>query len=710
MKMHRATRLTYAWLVVAATVASTGLHVPPSRAAGLLIADGGFGGVLEIKEHTVRVTINNNVAVTEVNQVFVNTENRQVEALYTFPVPKRASISNFSMWINGKEMIGEVVEKERAREIYNSYKRQRRDPGLLEQVDYKTFEMRIFPIAPRAEQRVQITYYQELDTDHDWATYVYPLATVTRSNIDQRTTGRFALSLEAKSEIPIVSMHSPNHTSEFVIVPQNDGYYQASIETTGGDLSRDVVLSYQVSRPATGIDFIASNRPGEDGYVCVTLTTGMEVDAHDLGMDYVFVLDVSGSMRNDGKLHVSRGQLEAFINALSERDRFDIIAFNIDPTTLFNRLEGVSEDTRARADEFLASQEARGGTVLTPALSVAYKYRDPDRSLNVVVLSDGMTEQGERRSLLELIRSRPENTRVFCIGVGNEVNRPLLEQVAEDTGGLAAFLSRGDDFDRQAKAFIRKLVHPVATNVRIAFEGLEVYDLEPPTLPNLYHGSPIRLYGRYAGSGQALVRVQAFIDGRLIDWTAEVDLPEIEDQNPEIERMWAWHKVRRLLKEADRTGSRRTTQDEVVRLGEAYSIATEYTSFIVLENDREYKRWKIERRNALRIKRDRRSRDALQARLQELRSEALSNLGPVSPPQRLASANSNGVPATNSTNTGSQQRTQPPRQQGQRDRWGDGLGGGGGAFDPFSAVAAVSLAGWAASRIRRRRRTVVKGR
>ncbi|HYG35354.1 MAG TPA: VIT domain-containing protein, partial [Clostridia bacterium] len=143
-----------------------------SQAAGLLVADGGFGGVLEVKEHAVQVTINNGIAVTKVTQVFHNTEKRQVEALYTFPVPRGGSVANFSMWINGKEMVGEVVEKQRAREIYNSYKQRRVDPGLLEQVDYRTFEMRIFPVAPRGEQRVQVVYYQELDFDHNVATYV----------------------------------------------------------------------------------------------------------------------------------------------------------------------------------------------------------------------------------------------------------------------------------------------------------------------------------------------------------------------------------------------------------------------------------------------------------------------------------------------------------------------------------------------------------
>ena len=117
------------------TLALSALLIPQtSRASGLLIADGGLGGLLEIRSHDVRVMINNGIAVTEIEQVFLNTENRIVAALYTFPVPRGASVSNFSMMINGKEMIGEVVEKKRARQIYESYKRTKRDPGLLERL------------------------------------------------------------------------------------------------------------------------------------------------------------------------------------------------------------------------------------------------------------------------------------------------------------------------------------------------------------------------------------------------------------------------------------------------------------------------------------------------------------------------------------------------------------------------------------------------
>lgn len=685
------------WVIAIVALAALHARAQPAHGAGLLVADGGFGGVLEIREHDVDVTINNGVAVTTVEQTFLNTENRVVEALYTFPVPKGASVANFSMWINGQEMIGEVVEKERAREIYESYKQTRRDPGLLEQVDYKTFEMRIFPIAAGAEQRVRVTYYQELDADHDWATYVYPLATVTRSGIDQRTTGRFALRMRVLSETPIVGMESPSHGDAFIFATHTDHFREASLETQAGDLSRDVVLAYRTSRPNTSVDLITSKPKGEDGYLQLTLTAGEELAAFDRAKDYVFVVDVSGSMANDGKLQTSTRSVAAFVDALGPDDRFELVAFNIQPAT---------EEAKARAAEFLDSQRARGGTTLAPAMQLAYRYADPsgDRPLIVVILSDGMTEQGERRELLRLMNERPRQARVFAVGVGNEVNRPLLEQMAQDAGGLAAFVSPGDDFERQAKAFRRKLTRPVATDLKITFDGGGVYDLEPLTLPNLYHGSPIRLYGRYRDAGPVKVTIAANVLGRPITQTARLELPEADGGNPEIERMWAWHRVDRLLKEADRTGSRDAVIDEIVRLGEGYSIATEYTSFIVLENDAEYQRWKIDRTNATRIARDRASRETLTRKLDRLRQNALANLGPAPAPS------AGGDAAVKMSEPVGPQAAAPqqPQQNPQPSRgWdidlGSGAGGnGGGAIDPLTGALLLFGAGGLFAVARRR--------
>ncbi len=664
--------------------------LPAAHGAGLLIADGGLGGVLEIEEQTVHVTVNNGIAVTDVTQVFRNTEQRQVEALYTFPVPRAASVSNFSMWIGGKEMVGEVLEKEKAREIYNSYKAVRRDPGLLEQTDYKTFEMRIFPIAAGAEQRVQVTYYQELDFDNDWATWVYPLATVSRPGIDSSVKGKFNLTIDVKSEVPIAELASPSHAQQFVIAKHTPHYAQASLEAAGWDLNRDLVLACRIERAKTGLDLIASRPASEDGYFCLTLTAGEELEQARSGMDYVFVVDISGSMANDGKLALSRGSVTSFIDALEPDDRFELIAFNVAPETLFGTLTPAAPEARSQAAGFLEKQQARGGTVLRPAIEAAYRYGDPDRPLNVVVLSDGMTEQQERAELLRMMAQKPTNARVFCVGVGNEVNQPLLRQLAEDAGGLAAFVSQGDDFARQAQAFRRKLMRPVASNIAVELAGADAYDLEPKQLPNLYHGAPVRLYGRYRKAGPVQVTLRAEVEGRPIETKAQLTLPERDDDNPEIERMWAYHRVQRLLGEGDRTGSRKGVLDEVVRLGEGYSIATEYTSFLVLENDAEYKRWSIERRNATRTERDRRKQARLRAELETLRDAGLANLGPNpgdAPKVKEVAMNlPQSVPAVENEPAG-----EIPVVTGRGFDIELPLGGGGGgAVDPLTVVLALA--------------------
>ncbi len=689
--------------IAISVVAISLLAACSAHGAGLLIADGGFGGVLKIEDQTVNVTINNGVAVTNVEQIFVNTEQRTVEALYTFPVPKKASVANFSMWINGKEMIGEVVEKKRAREIYESYKQTRKDPGLLEQVDFKRFEMRIFPILAGAEQRVRITYYQELDYDHDWANYVYPLATTTRGAAADSVSNSFSFSLDVKSQVPIVEMESPSHRQAMAITPYDDHVYRASLETSSGQLNEDVVVAFRVKRPITGLDTIASKEPGQDGFFQMTLTVGEELETVERGMDYVFVLDVSGSMKNRGKLELSRGSIFSFIENLAPEDRFEIITFNEMPEMRYGQLTPVTEDVQAGARSILNSLQARGGTSLRPAIQAAYRYVDPDRPLNVVVLSDGLTETADADALVETIRSRPDNCRLFAIGIGNDVNRPLLRSIAEKSGGLASFLSQGDNFERQSTAFRRKLTRPAIEDVKLTFNS-SIHDVEPIESANIYHGSPRRLYGRYSKGGSVEVRLTGTIMGAPFEKTARIELPEVDDSNPEIERMWASYRVNRLLEDAKHRGDTRAA-DEIVTLCEQFSIVSEYASFIVLENDAEYQRWNIERRNLARSFRDRAAQRQLKEQLGRLREKALASLGPND------SSDSNGQDANmpGVENVAMQRRDPRPSSslptitpQARRGfdievgpGGGDGSGGGG-ALDPITGTLALGLGalGW----------------
>jgi len=175
--------------------------------------------------------------------------------------------------------------------------------------------------------------------------------------------------------------------------------------------------------------------------------------------------------------------------------------------------------------------------------------------------------------------------------------------------------------------------------VRITLQGADAYDIEPRQLPNLYHGMPLRMYGRYRTAGPAKVRVQAEINGAAFDQTIDVNLPSREEANAENRADVGLAEDRSLVERGDLSGSRARAVDEIIRLGEGYSIVTEYTSFIVLENDAEYQRWKIDRRNLLRLARDRKQQQSLHAELALVRERALADFGPKSiDADRLATA------------------------------------------------------------------------
>ncbi|MFK7821286.1 MAG: VIT domain-containing protein, partial [Planctomycetaceae bacterium] len=618
-------------------------------------------------------------------------------------------VSNFSMWIGGKEMIGEVVEKKRAREIYESYKHTKRDPGLLEQVDFKRFEMRIFPILAGAEQKVRLTYYQELDFDHDWATYVYPLATTSHDSQADTSTGNFSFRMDVRSEVPIVEMKSPSHGDSVAISEFDQQLFRASLESDDENLNQDVVVAYKVKRAFTGVNVIANRANTDDGFLQLTLTVGEELEQQEKGMDYVFVLDVSGSMRNDSKLAVSGTSVGAFIENLSPEDRFELITFNDIPKAHFNSLMNADGESINRAKSELSSMRARGGTSLRPAIQAAYRYLDTDRPLNVGVLSDGMTEERESGQLLQLIQSRPAGTRVFAVGVGNEVNRPLLSDIARRSGGLAAFMSGGDDFERQAAAFRRKLLRPAIEDVQIRFDK-NVHGVGPENPGSLYHGAPLRLYGRYTKGGTTNVTITGKIMGSPFTKTAAIELPEKTDANREIERMWAWHNVQELMGQIREHGSNADLENRIVDLCGQFSIVSQYASFIVLENDAEYRRWQIERRNLGRKTRDRAARELVQQELQRLRDKALADLGPTGPSKRkdLSPTATNQPQAQQSPQRNLVQRPSAPAPRPQSNRTGFDImprngGGGGGALDPISGLFVLGLgaSGFAARRRRK---------
>lgn len=576
--------------------------------SGTLIPTGG-GPPLQIDSQEVQVRINNGIAVTTITQVFRNNQNRALEAVYSFPIPNEASVSNFSMWINGKEVIGEVLEKQEARRIYESITAQRRDPGLLEQVSYKLFEVRVFPVPANGTQKIQIAYYQPVEYDTGVGLYVYPLEAKTKEH--SRVAGTFKVDVDLVSDLPLKSVASPSHKDQVAIRETVPGRWRASVEIPRGAIDRDFVLVYEHERERTGLTLVPSRKQGEDGMFLLLLTAGHDLDLAAQPTNYTFVLDISGSMGDEHKLDHAVRMIEDLLKGLEPSDRFNIVAFDVAADLLFK--EGPAPFTgpnRERALKFLRAQKPRGGTELIPALEAAAAQQVKEMANVLVLLSDGnATDSDDHSRFRSILEQNGGRARIFSIGIGNEVNRPLLGALAQATGGLSDFVSSQDDVERKVTLLRNKMQHQVAEGLTLKIDGVDAYDLMPARLPNLFRGQQLAIYGRYKGAGKATLTLNGTIGGAPRSISTDVDFPKEDKDNPEVRRMWAWKRSDGVMQEIRSKGETPSRKREVVDLGTTYSIATPYTSFLVLENDQQYRQFGIEQRNARQIQEDRAAQD-----------------------------------------------------------------------------------------------------
>ncbi|MBC8446514.1 MAG: trypsin, partial [Chloroflexi bacterium] len=257
---------------------------------------------LTIKYHRVRVTIENQVATTRIDQVFVNEAPYQVEGTYIFPLPEEAAISEFSMWVDGEKLEGQVLDKDQARRIYEDIVRRRKDPALLEYVGRNAFQAQIFPIPSHGERRVELEYSQVLSMEGGLVKYVYPLNT---ERFSARPLEEVTISVEIHSNEPIKAIYSASHQ----VAVDRRGDYNATVGYEEYDVlpDRDFELYYTISDEDFGLNLLSYREPGEDGFFLLLVAPKVEVEEREVAeQDVILVLDTSGSMRGE-KLDQAKG-------------------------------------------------------------------------------------------------------------------------------------------------------------------------------------------------------------------------------------------------------------------------------------------------------------------------------------------------------------------------------------------------------------------
>ena len=250
---------------------------------------------LEVLYHHVNVKINGNVAETFIDQEFHNPSDVMLEGYYIFPIPKNAVIKDFSMIINGKEMHAELMDAAKARQIYEDIVRQIKDPALLEYTNQGLFKVRIFPIEPRSNKKVSISYREVLNSDNGIYEYVYPLNT---EKFSSKPVKNVSVKVDLKTNNKIKTIYSPTHAIDVVHKDNKNAVVSFEEENTKPDI--DFKLYYSTNNDEVGLSLLTYNTGNDDGYFFLTASPSFIIDNNQIdAKDITFVLDVSGSMTGD---------------------------------------------------------------------------------------------------------------------------------------------------------------------------------------------------------------------------------------------------------------------------------------------------------------------------------------------------------------------------------------------------------------------------
>ena len=614
------------------------LGQPGLAAAAGLLTPVGQTSPLSIRDHDVRVTIEDGYVVTEVEQIFFNSSQQQLEAVYSFPVPLHAAVAEFTYWIDGKPVTGEVIERERARQIYESERAAGRETALAEKDEYRTFDISVYPVAPQSDVRTRLVYLQTAHTDTGIGRYVYPLE---EGGVDEQrlafwevrdvVTGNISFDLELKSSYPVDAVRVPNQAGARVERLGEDRWH-ISLDSSASDhaefdqqvaalesaaalplsedvrLDEDLVVYWRLEQGLPGAVDLVTHRPeGSDrGTFMLTLTPGDDLPPIETGRDWVFVLDRSGSM--SAKISTLAAGVQSALGQLNPADSFAIVTFNNSADSLTSGFVPATPENVRRYINQLHQITADGGTNLHAGLDRGLRLLDDDRPAAIVLVTDGVANVGvtHKKKFVKLIQDH--DVRLFTFIMGNSANVPLLEAMTEVSNGFAMTVSNSDDISGQLQLATSKLTHHAMHDIELDIDGIRVSDLQPARIGSLYRGEQLVLMGHYFGDGRADIEMTATVAGAPVRYATSFEFPESGSQNPELERLWAYRNIEHLSGELDLFGTDPDIETAITDLAIEYGLVTDYTSMIVVREE-VFESLGIERRNRDRVADERNARE-----------------------------------------------------------------------------------------------------
>ena len=554
---------------------------------------------LPLKSTDVRVDIFGVIADVVVTQVYQNTGRTPLEAVYVFPASTKAAVYGMKMTIGERTIVAEIKEKEKARKDYEEAKKAGKSASLLEQHRPNVFRMNVANILPEDVIKVELKYTELLVPTDRVYEFVYPTVVGPRyvgsQGEDANGSAQWAanpylhqgelpkntfdISVHMNAGLPIGEMACDTHDVDI----SYKGADSARIDLDAGEKyggNRDYILKYRLAGKQIRSGLLLSEG-GEENFFLMMLQPPRRVTKEIIPpREYVFIVDISGSMHGF-PLDISKTLLTDLIGNLRSSDRFNVLLFAGSSRMLSEQSLPATEENIQKAIDVIENQRGGGGTELLPALKKALDMNGTEGfSRTIVIATDGYVTVEEEA--FDLIRNRLGEANMFAFGIGSSVNRHLIEGMARVGMGEPFIITKPEEAAEKAQNFRKLIQSPVLTRIRVDYGDFEVYDVEPPGIPDVLADRPVIVFGKWRGKAKGTIRISGDSGKGPFSHTVDVGKVTPDKANTALQYLWARHRIA-VLADYNRLRPNDERIKTVTQLGLTYSLLTDYTSFVAVD-------------------------------------------------------------------------------------------------------------------------------
>jgi Ca-activated chloride channel family protein len=568
--------------------------------APYFVIEGGKDGErLPLEETRADASIAGPIARVRVTQVFRNRGAKPIEAVYVFPASTRAAVHGMRLEIGERTVEAKIERKAEARAQYDQARTDGKRAALLDEERPNVFTMHVANVMPGDRLVAELDYSELIVPEQGIYELVYPTVVGPRygGGADPKTDTwianptltegkpapyRFGFKAHLESAIPVKDLSSPSHPLDVSWGSPRSVDLAVKGEDGG---NRDVVLRWRLAGDAVEAGALLFPDGAGGGWFLATIEPPVRVKPELVPpREYVFVLDVSGSMHGF-PLDTAKALMHDLLPRLRPVDRFNVVFFSGGSFVLSPdaSLAASPENVKKALDTFDHLQGG-GGTELLQALQTGYGLPRADRRIarTVVVVTDGYV--GVEAQAFRLVRERLPEASCFAFGIGSAVNRGLIEALARAGQGEPTIVLQPAEAKAAAERLERIISAPVLSQLHYDVQGLDARDVLPGALPDLLAERPVTLLGRYRGApGGKIVLTGQSAAG---PYRKELDLsgavPRAE--NGPLRVLWARRWVE-LLMDEHHMGPAQELEDAVTALGLAHHLLTPFTSFIAVDSE-----------------------------------------------------------------------------------------------------------------------------